>query len=191
MLFHVFHAALWVLALTALLTSAWMDLKDRIIPNDLVILVGGSGLGLSLMLRPEQIWISLLGAVLVLVALGVLAHYGMMGGGDVKLISATTLLVPPEHIGELMVLIALTGGLLSGVYLVARLALRRSRPGRAAVSTETAGGHGRIPDSRFSDEYFRVAAGQPMPYALAILGGVVVFIARELLQCLSANFCSL
>ncbi len=191
MLFHVFHAALWVLALTALLTSAWMDLKDRIIPNDLVILVGGSGLGLSLMLRPEQIWISLLVAVLALITLGVLAHYGMMGGGDVKLISATTLLVPPEHIGELMVLIALTGGLLSGVYLVGHWVLRRSHPGRAAVSTEAAGGHGRVPDSWFSNEYLRIAAGQPMPYALAILGGMAVFIAGELLQCLSANFCSL
>lgn len=186
MIFHIFHALVWVVALTALLASAWTDLKDRIIPNELAGLVAASGMGLSLMLRPEQTWIAFAAAALVLSGLGVLAHYGVMGGGDVKLIGAATLLVPPGHIGQLMAFIAIAGGLLSVVYLLARYTLvHRSK---RKLQPE----FGKIADSAgwFSSECARMAAGGPMPYALAILGGVAGTIAGEFPQCLSANFCS-
>jgi prepilin peptidase CpaA len=183
---HVLHGALWAVALAALTASAWTDLKDRIIPNELVGLAAASGLGLSLALRPDETWIGMLTATLMLFGLGVIAHHGIIGGGDVKLISAATLLVPPAHIGQLLAAIAIAGGVLSCAYLAARAALKRGHV-RAAVpggqNDQNAGGW-------FSDECARIAAGGPMPYALAILGGVAGTVAGELPQCLSASFCS-
>jgi prepilin peptidase CpaA len=183
MILQVLPAVLWALALTALLASAWTDLKDRIIPNELAGVVAASGLCLCLLLRPEQTWISLVVVVLMLIGLGVAAHFGMLGGGDVKLISATTLLVPPDHVGYLMALIAMAGGLLSCVYLVLRYALRHSRAGKSSAEG------GRDSMGSISNECARIAAGGPMPYALAILGGVAASFAGELPQCLSASFC--
>lgn len=40
-------------------------------------------------------------------------------------------------------------------------------------------------------EGFRIAKGYPVPYALAVLGGVTMHIMRELPQCLNAISCSL
>lgn len=191
MILHVFHAVLWATALAALLASAWTDLKIRIIPNELAGLVAICGLCLGLIFRPEQIWISLPAALLVLFGLGVLAHYNLMGGGDVKLISAATLLVPPAHIGQLLLFIALSGGLLSCAYIFARHALKRSGSAASSGSDAEAGGSSDDGEGWFSHECARIAAGGPMPYALAILGGVAATIAGELPQCLLANSCSL
>ncbi len=190
MIFHVLHAVLWAVPVAALLASAWTDLKDRIIPNELVVLVALSGLGLGLLLRPDAIWISLLAAVLVLLVLGLAAHFGMMGGGDVKLISAATLLVPPGYIAQLIVFIALAGGLLSAGYFLARRMVGNRPVGRSLLSAEAAERDRWGPGGWVSNERARIAAGGPMPYALAIVGGVAITLAGELSRCLSANFCS-
>ena len=188
MIFQTLQALLWAAALTALLASAWTDLRDRIIPDELVGVVAASGLCLGLMLAPGQIWLSLIIAVLVLFGLGVLAHFGLIGGGDVKLISATTLLVPPSQVWQLMVFIALAGGLLSCVYLFLRCALRAGPLGKLPSSAEAAE-TGPAMRGSFSNECARIAEGGPLPYALAILGGVAGTLAGELPRCLSANFC--
>ena len=189
MTFQMLQALLWAAALAALLASAWTDLKDRIIPDELVGAVAASGLCLGLMLAPGQVWVSLIIAVLVLFGLGVLAHFGLIGGGDVKLISATTLLVPPGQVWQLMVLIALAGGLLSCVYLFLRYALRAGVLGKLRSSAEAAAEARPAMRGSFSNECARIAEGGPLPYALAILGGVAGTFAGELPQCLSANFC--
>jgi prepilin peptidase CpaA len=179
MIIHSLQMALWAIALTALLASAYNDLKDRIIPNELVCLVAASGIALGLLLRPGQIHISLLAAICLLFALGVLAHFYLMGGGDVKLISATALVVPPADIGRLLVFIALAGGLLSCAYLLAHRTLKRGRPGGLDQ-----GGHGWL-----SREGARIASGDSVPYGVAILGGLAGMIAGEIPRCLSAGFC--
>jgi prepilin peptidase CpaA len=194
MTFTILHVLFWAAGLTALLASAWTDLKDRIIPNELAGAVAISGLALCLMARPGQAWISVTAAIAVLFGLGVLAHFNLIGGGDVKLISATTLLVPPAAIGQLLLAIVLAGGAVSCVYLVARLALRNPRSGRMPASADAAGDPGALSEGArgwFSAECTRIASGGPMPYGLAILGGVAGYVARELPQCISATPCSL
>jgi prepilin peptidase CpaA len=190
MVVHVLHALLWTAAIAALTASAWIDLKDRIIPNRMVGWVVASGLGLSLVLRPDQIWISLLAAFSCIVALGTLAHLRVMGGGDVKLLSAATLLVPPGRIVELIVYTAIAGGVLSAAYLLARQIVRHRAP---VLSRSTAAGGsaaGQPRNTWLSHEYARIAAHCPVPYAVAILGGVAGVLAGELHRCLYANSCS-
>ena len=90
----------WLASLTLLAVSAVTDLKKRRIPNELVVAVAAIGVTLGLLTRPGALWLSLLAAASAFVALGVLSHYRIIGGGDLKLISAVTLLVPPDRIGQ-------------------------------------------------------------------------------------------
>ena len=125
---------------------------------------------------------------MVFAALCVLGYFGLIGGGDVKLISAVTLLVPSNQVAVLLLEIALAGGLLSGAYLLARSWLKRELPSlcKGPVATPLpwlAASHS------FRHEAARIIAGEPMPYAFAILGGVVFHGTRELCQWLSAVCC--
>jgi prepilin peptidase CpaA len=187
MVFQLCHALLWVAAIAALLASVWQDLRARIIPNRLVGLVAVCGLGLSVLLRLDQLWISLLAASFLLLGLGMLARLHVLGGGDVKLLSAASLLVPPAQSPALIVYTAVAGGVLSAAYLTARLIVRR----RGAADSMTAGGGmsgGRL--TWFAHEQARIAADCPVPYALAIAGGMVAVLAGEVQRCLYANLCS-
>ena len=70
-----------------------------------------------------------IGVALIVFALFLLAfHFGMMGGGDVKLISALTLWLPlPELVGMLVVM-SLVGGGVTVAMLVHRRFARSDRP---------------------------------------------------------------
>ncbi len=175
-------------SLMALAGSAATDLRARIVPNRFAALIALCGLAMALRPGAGQLWIAVLAAMCVLTALGFLAHYNVLGGGDVKLIAATSLLVAPAHIPLLLIEIALAGGVLSCLYLAGGLLLRRwpalyrRPPGtpRPAAFRKW-----------LRREGSRIARGYPMPYALAVLGGVTFHFMRELPPCFSAISCSL
>ncbi len=184
MSFVIIPKIIWTISLAALLVSAATDLKQRIIPNELVVVIALSGLLLGLAMRPGQICISLVVAALVFLTLGVLCRYGALGGGDVKLMAAVTLLVPPGGIGDLLIEIALAGGLLTCLYLGAHYLARNALAG----SCEPAGERGSFVERR---GLARVSITQrkQVPYAVAILGGVIWYFARESLSCSSEMSC--
>jgi prepilin peptidase CpaA len=165
------------------------DLKDRIIPNELVVAIAAIGLAHALLARPGLVWLSLLAAAVVFGGLGVLSHYKIIGGGDTKLISAVTLLIAPDRVGQLLIEIALAGGLLSCFYLAAHYGLK-SLSASQSTALEVV-----PPESGFDliikTERARITAGDSLPYALAVLGGVITYIAREFFQCFYAMSCSL
>lgn len=175
-------------SLAALLVAAMIDFKHRIVPNRLVLLIAGCGIVLRLLSAPGLIWINLLVAASLFVMLGRLSHRDWMGGGDAKLIAAVTLLAPPAGIVKLLLNVTLAGGVMSCVYLVARFMMARAAASRPhpADSRYTMRGRGGL----FSHECVRITAGEPMPYALAVLGGVLCLIFSEAIECSSAIFCS-
>ena len=183
------HGVLWAVCLAALLASACTDVKSRIIPNRFAMAVAICGLALSIAARPHQLWAVGLGAAAVFFVFGVFAHYGLVGGGDVKLIAATAMLVPPERIPLLLLSIALAGGVLSFAYLAMGYVFRRVR--FALPEPPEAGIADAEPARWVKSEYARIAAGSPVPYALAVLGGVGSYILGELPKCFSAISCSL
>jgi prepilin peptidase CpaA len=186
MSFVIIPKVVWAVSLIALLLSAATDLKERIIPNELVLVIALSGLLLCLTMRPGQVGISLVAAALVFLMLGVLCHYEAIAGGDAKLMAAVTLLVPPGSIGELLIAIALAGGILSGLYLGASYMVRtpcsvsRDAPRENAVNSLAE--WARV-------ESIRIASRKQVPYAVAILGGVFWYAARESLPCSYATPC--
>jgi prepilin peptidase CpaA len=176
------YAILWAISLSALVWGALTDLHLRIIPDTVSLLVAASGLTIAYLFRPDDIYPSLAAFLMVFVGMCVLGYYDFVGGGDVKLISTVCLLVPSDDVGVLLLEIALAGGVLSCAYLLARTRLRRelasSPAGPAAVRPLRLAA-----SARFRAEAGRIVAGEPMPYAFAILGGVMVHGARGLYQC--------
>jgi len=177
------RAVLWMAVLAVLAVAAGIDLKRRIIPNESVVLVAAGGVALAALSRPSAVLPGVLFGMAVLLALLVVAHANVLGAGDAKLIAAVTLLVPPERVALLLMAIALSGGLVSGVYLVAfHLTKRTGVVGRYATgSFANAGRAGAA----------RMRAGYSVPYAVAILAGVALYLASELYRCSSGISCSL
>lgn len=117
----------------ALVVAAVTDLQRRQIDNTLnaAIALGAPlfwyAIGLTL---PEIGWqIGL--ALAAFVVLAGLFAIGAMGGGDVKLLAALALWIRPEWFFQLVVIMALLGGLLTIVFGACHIALRRK--GRLAI----------------------------------------------------------
>ena len=121
-----------VLALM-LLAAAAGDIRARIIPNRLNIAIA--------LLAPLYWWAAGTGgnAVLLHIAFaaaalalfGALFAAGMMGGGDVKLITALALWLPAMAMLNMLVWMAIGGGVLTIIVLIVH-AIRRA-PGRPEV----------------------------------------------------------
>ena len=171
---------LLILGLLALIAAAAKDLKDRIIPNGLVVFVVFIGLMLRFASESTSLESSVIGAGITFIVLAILAHRDFIGGGDAKLIAAATLLVPSDRIIPLLLDIALAGGLLSCFYLALLFIPKNTRQ----------------PAKRFLLSLFRKkrdgrTTNAPMPYAVAILGGVAACSLLEVLQCFNATSCLL
>ena len=186
-------AMLLIVSVAALFAAALVDLWHRIIPNRLVLVVVACGVGRRLLSAPGLIWFDLLGAASIVIALGLLAHHEWIGGGDVKLIAAVSLLFPLSDVGAVLLNIAVAGGFMGVAYLAMRAIVTRIPKPRFCPAEpqedvrDTTWGFEHL----LSGERMRIAAGEPMPYALAVLGGVIYRIVSEAIQCLSGTFCSL
>jgi len=161
----VSDAALAALALLAV-AAALHDVIARTIPNGwcaAIALLGLSGRVL------DHTFFSGLTAVAAVLALTVICwRSGWLGGGDVKLLGACALAVPPYLVPALVIDTSIAGALLALVYLVARN--RVSRP------------HGPKPAHLLARaqrvERWRLARGGPLPYAVAIAGAAIVVLVR-------------
>jgi prepilin peptidase CpaA len=170
----------WVLTcitLACLFIAIVTDLACRIIPNRLTVVILFCSVGLRLESGFRPLLASLICAAAILAALGLLASYDLIGWGDAKLIAAISTAVPADRVIPLLFAITLAGGVLSGAYLAARYALRRAVPTCTLVEPQA----GRLLGLRrlVNREGTRILANEPMPYALAILGGFAYGLATE------------
>ncbi len=165
--------------------AAKSDFVERIIPNRVSLGLVVIGLLLQLVAAPARIWISLSGAIGLLFALGMLARFAIIGGGDAKLITASSILVPTAGLFRLILAIAIAGGVLGGIYFAARFFLVRHEPGFGAAVNRNA------PRSLLDREAAKIVSGEGMPYAVAIFAGVTFSVIREVLRCSYATSCSL
>jgi prepilin peptidase CpaA len=158
----LFHTILLAVAATALITAAFYDLAVRIIPNGLSLIVAISGFGLNGL--EHQLLPALLSGGLVFAGAWQCWRRGWVGGGDVKLLTASALLVRPQTVPELIVTTALAGAVLALCYL----ALGQLLPG--GVSPRPRGKVSRI----WRAERRRITRRLSLPYACAIAAGVLL-----------------
>lgn len=145
--------------------AAGTDIAYRIIPNWIVILVAGIGLGLRLVQGP---WSALVSAAIAAGMFGLLliAHArGALGGGDVKLIAAVAAGFPPNHVVNFVFATAFAGGALGVVHLLGRFLVRRYRPRKPLP-------HGaNFLHRMWRVEIWRLARHGSLPYGVAIAFG--------------------
>lgn len=165
------HEMVLLAMAAALLFAAAHDVAVRTVPNVVSLLVGVLGCGLNAL--DHDLPPALLAALLVFIACWYGWRRGWIGGGDVKLLTACVLLVPPAAVPELMLSIALAGGILALLY-VSLARLTRLIPSGAAspVVPRGAGLLRRV----WRAERRRIRRGLSLPYSCAIAAGTLTTI---------------
>ncbi|HZP69412.1 MAG TPA: prepilin peptidase [Pseudolabrys sp.] len=165
--------------------SAITDLRSRRIPNRIVAVIAAGGLAYAFLSWPGLVWLSLIVSVVLFFGIGTLAHFRLIGGGDVKLLAAVAFLVPPGDVGPMLLNIMIAGGVLSAGYLAVRALSSILTAQRIAVPAGTRRAvQFPVPDPGSAEK------AQTVPYAVAILAGVIFHIGTELNGCLFAISCS-
>jgi prepilin peptidase CpaA len=147
--------------------AAWRDISTRTIPDAVSVAIAVLGLALRLTQGWAAVAFSLAVAVGLFVALLACHARGMIGGADVKLLTALTLGLSPVASYQLVTATAIAGGLLAIVYL--------------ALSRALAGMHLPVRRHHFvlpriaAVELWRIRRRRPLPYGVAIaFGGTLV-----------------
>ncbi len=151
-----------------LLFATLHDVATRTIPNWTSI--GLALLGLLLRFADHQLVAGISLAAAVFVVSAFCWQRGWMGGGDVKLLSAAAIFVPPGQVGNMLMAITLAGGAIGLLYVAIRFAVRRHadaagrpRPRRLLARIARA-------------ERRRLLRGTSLPYASAIAVGTLFVI---------------
>jgi prepilin peptidase CpaA len=158
---------------TILCLAALHDVLARTVPNWMPIAL--FIIGCVERVLDGRIVTSLLIGALVFIVTGLCWKRGWLGGGDVKLLAAAAVAVPPMAVPPFIAAVALAGGVLSLAYL----ALSRLIP-RAVLRRPSAWPVGRpsgVLPRVFRLECWRLSRGGPLPYAVAIAtGGLFVLL---------------
>lgn len=149
-----------------LIAAALHDIAARSVPNWMALSVAVAGL--LARVADETIFPALFAAIAVFMAAAFCWRRGWMGGGDVKLLGAAALLVPPYAVFAMLACIALAGGVLAFLYLAARLVAPQPASARPAAFLA------RVARA----ECWRIRRGGPLPYACAIAAGVLITLFR-------------
>jgi prepilin peptidase CpaA len=153
--------AIMLTSIGLLAAAGLHDSMTRTIPNwipaSLVVT------GTILRLRQGNAIQGLCVAALLLTILGMLWLRGFVGGGDMKLIPAVSLALPPSDVPNLILYVAIAGGVLALMYLALSFLVRRPDPG---------------PRDRFfarviKAEAWRMHRRGSLPYAVAIAAGAL------------------
>jgi prepilin peptidase CpaA len=147
-------------ASAALLVHASVhDVVARTVPNWLAFLL--ALLGTSARVIDANLIVGLWTAIAVFAIAAFCWRRGWMGGGDVKLLGATALAVPPGSVPMLVFVMGMAGGLLSLFYLAARRLVHAPSATRPHSLVARA----------LRVERWRIRRGGPLPYACAIAAG--------------------
>lgn len=166
---HILAEIVVALALPLLLAAALTDIACRRIPNRIAALVALAGLSRQALAGGSAIGVALLVAALVLFGAVLLWLRGALGGGDVKLLAAAALLVPPAQVPAQLLAVALAGGGLALLHLGLRPLLRvQSFDGRPRGWLH----------STLRREARRIRLGAPLPYGVAIALGTAIILIR-------------
>jgi len=164
-------AALTSIGVAVLLVASLHDVIARTVPNWMGLAL--ALLGLAQRVITGTVPSGLLAGFLVFALAAFCWRRGWLGGGDVKLLGAASLIVPPGDVPAFICAVALAGGILALVYVIANrvTAARAPKPG-VHHRFPTMGTFGRA----IRIERWRIRRGGPLPYACAIAAGFVVVV---------------
>ena len=147
--------------LALLIAAAWCDVATRTIPNTIGLLLVATGTIARILEGPAALALSVADALLLFVLLLVAFSRGLIGGGDVKIMSALAVGLSPLDCYRFVVATAIAGGILGIAYLL--------------LSLQAAGPHDQRRKSLLGRvsavESWRIRRRGPLPYGVAIAAG--------------------
>ncbi len=153
--------------LALLAYGALHDIAGRTIPNSVSTAVAALGCLRAILVQTATP--SILIAAAIFAAATLAWRAGLLGGGDVKLLAAASLVVAPDRVPTLLAAISMVGGMLACLYLAGRHVLPVPQPIRPA----------RLVPRVVRAELWRVQRHGPLPYAVAIaLGTMTQIVGR-------------
>lgn len=150
-----------------LAVSASADLASRRIPNLLPVCIAATGFVYAVSQGARAAVVTLAIGVLVAAVLVLAWSARVLGGGDVKLATASVLCLGPERVGHFLAATAIAGGALS---LVAAAFAYASRQAAAVETVAVATTAGPMRPS--------VVRSVTVPYGAAIAVGAIYALAR-------------
>lgn len=142
-----------------LLLAAGHDIVSRTVPNWMSMLIALFGIAASA--AESRLMISLGLGMTVFAVAAICWRRGWMGGADVKLLGAVSIVLPPAVLSTFAVAMSIAGAMHAIGYLCARRVVpvpRRPRP------------RGLLPRAMRAEQW-RISRGGPLPYACAIAAG--------------------
>ena len=155
-------SAPFILAMLALLMAgAWRDVATRTIPDSVSIGLVAIGVLARILEGPSALALSSATALVLFVVLLVAFSRGLLGGGDVKVMTALALGLSPLDSYRLVIATAIAGGILAIAYLLlSAQATRQDGTKRKSLL-------GRV----VAVEAWRIRRHGPLPYGVAIAAG--------------------
>ncbi len=142
------------------------DIATRTIPD--LMPLGLAAIGIAVRLVDGNAIAALVASAAILLLGAVCWRFGWLGGGDVKLLAACAWLVSPPLVPQLVLVTALTGGVLACLYLaLSWMARAPRRPTQAAHPRTLAG---RI----WRAERWRIRRRASLPYGCAIAAATLI-----------------
>ncbi|TYO65667.1 prepilin peptidase [Bradyrhizobium hipponense] len=159
-----------ILEILLLLYVATIDVATRLIRNEFCLALALLGIAAQLTI-PMELAQSLISAAILFLLLLVIYTRGWMGGGDVKLLVALAVGLPPTGVMQLLTITALAGGVLALVHLMMRhLPYPRLAPAGASLARRV-----------YAIERWRHLRHAPLPYGVAIAcGGIWTIVSKGL-----------
>lgn len=151
--------SLTILALLAI--TAWHDLATRTIPDTIGALVLTAGILGRVVEGPAALSLSVVTASVLFVLLVIIHSRAMIGGGDVKIMTALAVGLSPLDSYRFVIATAIAGGVLGVVYLVLSRCLKDQEKNRRTSLL------GRVA----AVETWRIRRRGPLPYGVAIAAG--------------------
>lgn len=159
-----------ILEIILLLYVATIDVATRLIRNEVCLALALLGIA-SQLPNSMQVVESLIAAAILFLLLFVLYTRGGIGGGDVKLLTASAIGLPLTGVIELLTITALAGGVLALVHLLMRhLPYPRLAPAGSSLARRV-----------YVIERWRHLRHAPLPYGVAIAcGGIWTILSKGL-----------
>jgi prepilin peptidase CpaA len=148
-------------ALVLLLVAAWHDIATRLIPDAISLWLLALGALARLVEAPSSLAFSVETALLLFVLLLILHSRGLIGGGDVKIMTALAVGLSPLDCYRFIVATAIAGGLIGISYLVLSPRLHAMHRVRGASLLNRVA----VLENR------RIRRRGPLPYGVAIAAG--------------------
>lgn len=157
-----------ILEILLLLHVATIDVATRSIPNEVCLALALLGIAGQLP-SSIQVGVSLIAAAILFLLLFVLYARGGIGGGDVKLLVALAVGLPPSGVMQLLTVTVLAGGVLALGHLMMRhLPYPRLAPAGSSLVRRI-----------YAIERWRHLRHAPLPYGVAIAcGGIWTILSK-------------